>query len=630
LAADINFNAAYDLALQATAYLRPDQYSTLARDIVRRVNIATVPPGAEVYRKDVRAPDSEWKLIGRTPLTQAIVPKGYFRYRFELAGYETAYELAPANAVDQTYRLMPAMAPPLSGMVRVSPPPVPPLQFGITPVGVLQIDLVAPYDIDQYEVSNREYKAFLDAGGYSHREFWKIPFSEGGSAVTWENAMKRFVDTTGRPGPASWEGGIYRDGLDEFPVGGVSWYEAAAYAEYAGKALPTIYHWYRASDPRTAAYVIPASNFGRQGPRMRGQAQAQGPFGTSDMAGNVREWCWNQGPEDMRFIAGGGWGSAVYMFTNADAQPAFDRSPMNGFRCVRYLSRPPPELLAARTNRARDYSLETPATDDAFRAFRRIYDYDPKPLNASVDSVDDTSPYWRRERISYDAAYDERMFGYLLTPKNAQPPYQTLVYFPGAGAAVAESSKTLLEMERLDAALRSGRALMYPVYKGYMERRVPVPGTPLAQRTLQVQKVQDVRRSLDYLASRKDIDLSRLTYAGASAGSSIAPIVLATDDRFRAAILMDGGLPPGKPLPEVDPFNFAPRVRIPVLMLNGRYDFTFPPELCQQPLYRTLGTPAADKKYVLVDSAHDVANRRTEVVREILDWLDRYLGPVKR
>ena len=60
---------------------------------------------------------------------------------------------------------------------------------------------------------------------------------------------------------------------------------------------------------------------------------------------------------------------------------------------------------------------------DAFRAFRRIYDYDPKPLNASVDSVDDTSPYWRRERISYDAAYDERMFGYLLTPKNAQPPY---------------------------------------------------------------------------------------------------------------------------------------------------------------------------------------------------------------
>ena len=240
LAADINFYAAYDLALQATPYLRPDQYATLARDIVRRVNIATVPPGAEVYRKDVRAPDLEWKLIGRTPLTQVIVPKGYFRYRFELAGYETAYEVAPANAVDQTYRLMPAMAPPLSGMVRVSPPPVPPLQFGITPVGALQIDLVAPYDIDQYEVSNREYKAFVDAGGYSHREFWKIPFSEGGSAVTWENAMKRFVDTTGRPGPASWEGGIYRDGQDEFPVGGVSWYEAAAYAEYAGKALPTI------------------------------------------------------------------------------------------------------------------------------------------------------------------------------------------------------------------------------------------------------------------------------------------------------------------------------------------------------------------------------------------------------
>ena len=49
------------------------------------------------------------------------------------------------------------------------------------------------------------------------------------------------------------------------------------------------------------------------------------------------------------------------------------------------------------------------------------------------------------------------------------------------------------------------------------------------------------------------------------------------------------------PLPEVDALNFAPRVKTPILMLNGRDDFTFPVETSQEPLYRLLGTAAADK-----------------------------------
>ena len=78
---------------------------------------------------------------------------------------------------------------------------------------------------------------------------------------------------------------------------------------------------------------------------------------------------------------------------------------------------------------------------------------------------------------------------------------------------------------------------------------------------------------------------------------------------------------------EIDPINFAPRVRQPMLMLNGRYDSGYPVELLQKPLFRLLGTPEKDKRHVLVDSGHSVG-RSVERVRETLDWLDRYLGPV--
>ena len=80
--------------------------------------------------------------------------------------------------------------------------------------------------------------------------------------------------------------------------------------------------------------------------------------------------------------------------------------------------------------------------------------------------------------------------------------------------------------------------------------------------------------------------------------------------------------------PEVDQINFAPRVRIPTLMLNGRYDFLFPFETSQIPMYRFLGTPEEHKVHKVYETAHFVP--RNEEIKETLNWLDRYLGPVKR
>jgi pimeloyl-ACP methyl ester carboxylesterase len=73
--------------------------------------------------------------------------------------------------------------------------------------------------------------------------------------------------------------------------------------------------------------------------------------------------------------------------------------------------------------------------------------------------------------------------------------------------------------------------------------------------------------------------------------------------------------------------HFAPRARTPTLMINGRDDFMFPYELSQQPLFELLGLPPDKKRHALLDGGHLPPNRLA-IIREVLDWLDRHLGPV--
>jgi formylglycine-generating enzyme required for sulfatase activity len=130
--------------------------------------------------------------------------------------------------------------------------------------------------IDKYEVTNTQYKEFMDSGGYTNREYWKQEFVKDEKVLTWEEAMAEFVDQTGRPGPSTWQAGHYPEGHENYPVSGISWYEAAAYAEFAGKSLPTTHHWGMARGeftpmimfPQLGGYAVfaPHSNFRGDGP----------------------------------------------------------------------------------------------------------------------------------------------------------------------------------------------------------------------------------------------------------------------------------------------------------------------------------------------------------------------------
>jgi dipeptidyl aminopeptidase/acylaminoacyl peptidase len=306
-----------------------------------------------------------------------------------------------------------------------------------------------------------------------------------------------------------------------------------------------------------------------------------------------------------------------------------DRSATHGFRCAKYTAPLPETLTGPVDSPFRDYSKEKPVSEEVFQAYKRTYAYDRGELKAAIQAVDDSSEHWRREKIAFNAAYgNERVMAHLFLPRNASPPYQTVIFFPGGGALYLSSSNDLyLRLDPMDFVVRSGRALLHPIYKGTYERRIRGAWGSLTMRDLAIQWSKDLGRSIDYLETRPDIDSSKLAYYGLSLGAEWGPTLTAVEGRFKTSILLAGGLWFWRRPPESEGINFAPRARMPVLMLNGRNDFHFPLETSQRPLFRLLGAPDKDKRHVTFDSGH--VPPRQAVIKEILDWLDRYLGPVQ-
>jgi serine/threonine protein kinase len=292
-----NYVEAYKLATEAEKVIPNDQ--KLSEDLSKitvTASAITEPPGAKVYMKEYRAPESEWEYVGVSPIENMRLPLDFFRFKIEKEMYETVFAVCSSYEID--WKLEKLYKP--RSIVRVLD------RAGAIPSGMVRVkgdrvrDIgeLGDFFIDRYEVTNNQFKEFVDKDGYRNKEYWKHKFIRNGKELAWNEAVKEFVDQTGISGPATWQAGDYPEGEDLFPVNGISWYEAAAYAQFVGRSLPTVYHWGIAGRGGISSslftrgfytFLAPLSNFNGKGPAPVGSNPGMTSYGAYDMAGNVRE-----------------------------------------------------------------------------------------------------------------------------------------------------------------------------------------------------------------------------------------------------------------------------------------------------------------------------------------------------
>ena len=230
LIAQDDYGGAFALAKEAAAYIPDDSMlATLWPQMSMTIDIESNPPGAEVSIRDYRATTVTWQALGRTPISGLRLPLALRRARLVRDGHvlregwlsrqsqtlgatphSLRYDLTPVGSVPEGMVWVPGVHPPLE-------------DAGVNMVPVAGLDHLLPfllgdYLIDQYEVTNKSYKEFVDAGGYRTPAYWRVPFVKDGRTLSFEEAVESFIDATGRPGPSTWQVSEYPKGRGQDPA----------------------------------------------------------------------------------------------------------------------------------------------------------------------------------------------------------------------------------------------------------------------------------------------------------------------------------------------------------------------------------------------------------------------------
>ncbi|MGZ8830935.1 MAG: SUMF1/EgtB/PvdO family nonheme iron enzyme, partial [Thermoanaerobaculia bacterium] len=636
--------AAYEVAIQAAEILpADDRLIDLMTKITQEVSIKTDPPGATVYLQRFKGPDTR-ERAGTTPLKLPRLMRADYLVTVEKQGYAPMtrpLSIAPIWFRDYEGRRMPGtlqikMLPSASvprNMVFVGGGPYR-LQ-GWYRASDREVNL-PDFFIDRCEVSNHDFEEFVRAGGYRRPELWKNQASGLGPRAS------DFVDSTGLPGPRNWAGGAPPAGHENDPVTGVTWYEAAAFAEWSGKRLPTAYQWERAGrypGTRGASTSFPWG-FVPEGVDVTERANFLGkgtvpvdsmPFGMSTwgahhMAGNVSEWVRNEKPPGHA-ARGGSWNDATYAFGQTAAFPPLYSSPTLGFRCVK----------EAAPGDAGDFPLTDKgfvptlrAVDDrTYDELRKRYEYPSTPLNARIIETQD-APDWRREKIAFDVA-GKTVIAYLFLPRGFKPPFQVIHFAPAGDVENGSRSLAKSIESKLPPHIRSGRAVFAVAMEGYIDRPRTAAFEEPDSRSGEyvdyvVSHVTELRRGLDYLQTRPDIDASRIAFEADSAGVWAGVILCAVDNRYRSVMFVGSGIRAREvtDVPAANRINFLPHIAAPKLMLQGRYDESTPYASEFEPLYRLLREP---KRAVIYEGPH--VPPLQVYVRESQKWFDETMGKVR-
>ena len=608
-------------------------------DISALAEIKTQQDGVSISWR-AYASNDEWRLIGRSPIQPLRLPRGILQFKLEKEGYETSYfsssnpSLKLYNSpVEFGWSLEPINIQPQgsipSGMTYIQGGNFIP---ALTGAGVDPVYL-HPFYIDKFEVTNKDFKGFMDAGGYSNSQYWvEMDFIQDGVSLSFEQAQEIMIDSTGMTGPAGWEVGTYLQGTENKPVTGISWYEAQAYARYKGNILPPMYHWAKAAFPPDeiispiSPKLLKTSNFSRE--KIEDIGQGEGAYGTFDMAGNAKEWVWNIfGGRGLTL--GGAFDEPTYLASQTAPQPRMDRSLKNGFRTARLIN--PRDLNPfgdpIETQAPKDLSFYKPMNDEVFKVYSRSFEVDSSKPKSKVIYVDDSHPIWIKERISIEVGYNEEMMDMLIfKPKNSFGPSSPVVIHPGSNyySTPPEIDDINPGEFSLDFLIKSGKTLVWPAWKGSLNR---MPATRSGGdrmrdfRNLYIAWVSDTDKTLDYLETRNDIDTDNIFYLGMSYGALFNTHTLLFENRYKGAILYVGGVFPTYP-PLVDGINHMPRIDTPFLMLNGEQDYLVPKSAAMY-FYQSTGTSEKDKKIVFYDSGHWPLPRN-QMIKETLDFIKKY------
>ena len=657
LSSNGNYFAAYDLATETQKYLPNDPTITrLMPTISDTLTVTSEPSGAQVYLKrfspDVAGNFPPRQLLGTTPIGDLRIARGQYLLYVEKDGFAKTAQTISGTLLRGGG--MTSVPPPLTIEQKLLAADRVPNGMTLATGGDYRLRAWArPTDakvylddflIDQYEVSNQDYKEFINAGGYLKKQYWTYPFIKDGKTLTWEEGVQEFKDRTGLPGPRNWSSQNFPEGKANYPVTDVSWYEAAAYAAFRGKHLPTIFQWEKAA--RSGRVVSPTNYLPwgafYPGDTLEWRANFEGdttipvdsfefgmsPFGAYNMAGNVSEWCLNETSEGF-ISAGGAWGEPVYTFANYGRFPGFYTSNKRGFRCAINLGSTGNDgNLRIEINK--EIPVYSRSNDQDFARWVKAYDYVKSPLDPQLEKQETDA--WTLERITFNGANGERAIGYLYLPRNFPRPLQVIHLLPASDVEVGQRSADRAAEAWLATEIKSGRAVFIVVLKGYIERLRPVgfvepDRTTAEHRDKMVNWITDLRRGLDYLETRNDIDSKKIAFCGPSSGASVGLILAAVDRRYASVFFAATGIRKSftQWIAEANIVNFAPHIRGPILILQGRYDENLAWKAEAEPLYKLLREP---KRLILFDGGHAPP---LELFATTIDrWLDETLGPVKK
>ena len=479
--------------------------------------------------------------------------------------------------------------------------------------------LIKPFYMDKYEVSNKDYKEFVDANGYYREEFWPIDLMYEGEPISFNDVKTTFVDKANFPSPKDWYQGTYENGKELYPVSGISWYEAYAYAKFRNMSLPSVAEWFYAFDRNRPERALKNANINSYNyTKSRIESDSENNNGIFDMAGNVREWVSNNiKDENSRGILGGSFVDDTYVPFEFYSQNAWNRSSYNGIRLVKKIESDNSGEIFYKREKLRNFYENYRTTEKEWDLIESLFMYDKNNINfehLETSKVTDQEFYCRSSNIT-SSNFTMPVHHLLSDPEIKSK--KALIYFPGSNALLRDKITYPTWMTEM---VNSGVDVIFPEYLSTYSRQdgivTDIGNTTMNYRDHLITWVKEVRYAVDYAIQNG----YEPHYFGVSWGGQVGVNILAIEDRFKTGILYVGGISLDNVREEIQPEKYAARIKTPTLLLNGRYDFYFPYQSSQLPLFNLMNLDNNSKRHVVVDYAHYVP---THIVREeTLEWIN--------